>query len=111
MAAGAVSAVSAARPYYYIGTLTLKIGHHQKKALATEVFKISLKAESGWSYWSQCVPSGQLGGETELVHPLKEGNTLAWDGCLALFAKVCKEAAVLRIPYLFPISPKSHGKY
>ncbi|UTV99090.1 DctP family TRAP transporter solute-binding subunit [Marinomonas rhizomae] len=104
IAAGAVSSVSAA-------DLTLTIGHvdpqdwtTSKKGAATEVFKNLVEAESGGRIEVNVYPSGQLGGETDLVQSAQEG-TLSMAMVSGAFAKVCKEASVLEIPYLFPSAP------
>lgn len=104
LAAGAVSSVSAA-------DLTLTIGHvdpqdwsTSKKGAATEVFKNLVEAESGGRIEVNVYPSGQLGGETDLVQSAQEG-TLSMAMVSGAFAKVCKEASVLEIPYLFPSAP------
>ncbi|QUX97377.1 C4-dicarboxylate ABC transporter substrate-binding protein [Marinomonas sp. CT5] len=104
IAAGAVSSVSAA-------DLTLTIGHvdpqewtTSKKGAATEVFKNLVEAESGGRIEVNVYPSGQLGGETDLVQSTQDG-TLSMTMVSGAFAKVCKEAAVLEIPYLFPSAP------
>jgi len=52
-----------------------------------------------------CTPSGQLVVvETTLLQSLNKRTLANGDGGLR-FCKVCKEAAVLEIPYLIPISP------
>ena len=104
IAAGAISSASAA-------DLTLTIGHvdpqdwtTSKKGAATEVFKNLVEAESGGRIEVNVYPSGQLGGETDLVQSTQEG-TLSMAMVSGAFAKVCKEASVLEIPYLFPSAP------
>ncbi|TPE47506.1 DctP family TRAP transporter solute-binding subunit [Maribrevibacterium harenarium] len=104
VAAGVASAVSAA-------DITLTIGHvdpqewtTSKKGAATEVFKNLVEAESGGRIEVNVYPASQLGGETDLVQSAQEGM-ISMAMVSGAFAKVCKEAAVLEIPYLFPSAP------
>lgn len=104
VAAGVAGAVNAA-------DITLTIGHvdsqdwtTSKKGAATEVFKNLVEAQSGGSIKVNIYPSGQLGGETDLVQSAQDG-TLSMTMVSGAFAKVCKEASVLEIPYLFPSAP------
>ena len=104
VAAGVTSAVNAA-------DITLTIGHvdsqewtSSKKGAATEVFKNLVEAESGGRIEVNVYPAGQLGGETDLVQSAQEGM-ISMAMVSGAFAKVCKEAAVLEIPYLFPSAP------
>lgn len=91
--------------------ITLTIGHvdpqewtSSKKGAATEVFKNLVEAESGGRIEVNVYPSGQLGGETDLVQSAQEGM-ISMTMVSGAFAKVCKEASVLEIPYLFPSAP------
>lgn len=91
--------------------ITLTIGHvdpqewtSSKKGAATEVFKNLVEAESGGRIEVNVYPSGQLGGETDLVQSTQEGM-ISMTMVSGAFAKVCKEASVLEIPYLFPSAP------
>lgn len=91
--------------------LTLTIGHvdsqdwtTSKKGAATEVFKNLVEAQTGGHIKVNIYPSGQLGGETDLVQSAQDG-TLSMTMVSGAFAKVCKEASVLEIPYLFPSAP------
>ncbi|MAF17480.1 MAG: C4-dicarboxylate ABC transporter substrate-binding protein [Marinomonas sp.] len=102
--AGMASVASAA-------DITLTIGHvdpqewtSSKKGAATEVFKNLVEAESGGRIEVNVYPSGQLGGETDLVQSAQEGM-ISMTMVSGAFAKVCKEASVLEIPYLFPSAP------
>ncbi len=104
VAAGVASSVSAA-------DLTLTLGHvdpqewtNSKKGAATEVFKNLVEAESGGRIEVNVYPAGQLGGETDLVQSAQEGM-ISMTMVSGAFAKVCEEAAVLEIPYLFPSAP------
>ncbi|CUB03552.1 DctP family TRAP transporter solute-binding subunit [Marinomonas fungiae] len=104
VAAGVASSVSAA-------DITLTLGHvdpqewtNSKKGAATEVFKNLVEAESGGRIEVNVYPAGQLGGETDLVQSAQEGM-ISMTMVSGAFAKVCKEAAVLEIPYLFPSAP------
>lgn len=104
IATGVASSVSAA-------DLTLTLGHvdpqewtNSKKGAATEVFKNLVEAESGGRIEVNVYPAGQLGGETDLVQSTQEGM-ISMSMVSGAFAKVCKEAAVLEIPYLFPSAP------
>ncbi|RDL45967.1 C4-dicarboxylate ABC transporter substrate-binding protein [Marinomonas piezotolerans] len=103
-AAGIASSVNAA-------DLTLTLGHvdpqdwtNSKKGAATQVFKNLVEAESGGRIEVNVYPAGQLGGETDLVQSAQEGM-ISMAMVSGAFAKVCKEAAVLEIPYLFPSAP------
>lgn len=91
--------------------ITLTVGHvdpqewsTSKKGAATEVFKNLVEAESGGRIEVNVYPSGQLGGETDLVQSAQEGM-ISMTMVSGAFAKVCKEASVLEIPYLFPSAP------
>lgn len=91
--------------------ITLTIAHvdpqewtSSKKGAATEVFKNLVEAESGGRIEVNVYPAGQLGGETDLVQSAQEG-TVSMTMVSGAFAKVCKEASVLEIPYLFPSAP------
>lgn len=75
-----------------------------KKGAATQVFKNIVEAESGGKIKVNVYPSGQLGGETELLQSTQEGM-LTMTMVSGAYSKLCKEANVLEIPYLFPSSP------
>lgn len=75
-----------------------------KKGAATQVFKNLVEAESGGRISVQIFPAGQLGGETELLQSVQEGM-LSMTIVSGSFSKLCAEAAVLEVPYLFPSSP------
>ncbi|MBC7003096.1 DctP family TRAP transporter solute-binding subunit [Photobacterium sp. BZF1] len=92
-------------------TINITIGHvdaqewtTSKKGAATQVFKNLVEAESGGRMKVNIYPAGQLGSETELVQSTQEGM-VTMSLVSGAFAKVCKEASVLEIPYLFPSSP------
>ncbi|WP_036830025.1 TRAP transporter substrate-binding protein DctP, partial [Photobacterium sanctipauli] len=95
----------------YAKDISITIGHVDsqdwtisKKGAATQVFKNLVEAESGGRIKVNVYPAGQLGSETELVQSAQEGMvTMAMVS--GPFTKVCKEAAVLEIPYLFPSAP------
>ena len=75
-----------------------------KKGAATQVFKNIVEAESGGRISVNIYPSGQLGGETELLQSTQEGM-LTMTMVSGAYSKLCKEASVLEIPYLFPSAP------
>jgi tripartite ATP-independent transporter DctP family solute receptor len=75
-----------------------------KKGAATQVFKNIVEAESGGRIAVNIYPSGQLGGETELLQSAQEGM-LTMAMVSGAYSKLCKEANVLEIPYLFPSAP------
>ncbi len=75
-----------------------------KKGAATQVFKNIVEAESGGRISVNVYPSGQLGGETELLQSAQEGM-LTMAMVSGAYAKLCPEASVLEIPYLFPSAP------
>ncbi|WP_047045289.1 DctP family TRAP transporter solute-binding subunit [Vibrio mexicanus] len=75
-----------------------------KKGAATQVFKNIVEAESGGRINVNVFPSGQLGGETELLQSTQEGM-LTMTMVSGAYSKLCKEANVLEIPYLFPSEP------
>lgn len=75
-----------------------------KKGAATQVFKNIVEAESGGRISVNVYPSGQLGGETELLQSAQEGM-LTMAMVSGAYSKLCKEANVLEIPYLFPSAP------
>ena len=72
-----------------------------KKGAATQVFKNIVEAESGGRIEVQLFPAGSLGGETDLLQNTQDG-TLAMSMISGPFSKVCPEASVLDIPYMFP---------
>ncbi len=91
--------------------VTLTLGHvdpqewtTSKKGAAAKVFKELVEAESAGRIAVDIYPAGQLGGETDLVQSAQEG-TLSMAMVSGAYAKVCKEASVLEIPYLFPSAP------
>ncbi|CDT71842.1 MULTISPECIES: TRAP transporter substrate-binding protein [Vibrio] len=91
--------------------LDITIGHVDsqdwtisKKGAATQVFKNLVEAESGGRINVNIYPSGQLGGETELLQSTQEGM-LTMTMVSGAYSKLCKEANVLEIPYLFPSAP------
>jgi tripartite ATP-independent transporter DctP family solute receptor len=91
--------------------ITLTLGHvdpqewtTSKKGAASQVFKQLVEAESGGRIEVDIYPAGQLGGETDLVQSAQEG-TLSMTMVSGAYAKVCPEASVLEIPYLFPSAP------
>ncbi len=75
-----------------------------KKGAASQVFKNLVEAESGGRIQVNLYPAGQLGGETDLVQSVQDG-TLSMAMVSGAFSKVCAEAAVLDIPYMFPNAP------
>jgi tripartite ATP-independent transporter DctP family solute receptor len=92
-------------------TVSISIGHvdsqnwtSSKKGAATQVFKNLVEAESGGRIEVKIFPAGQLGGETELVQSAQEGM-IQMAMVSGAFSKICKEASVLEIPYLFPSAP------
>lgn len=94
-----------------VADVTLTLGHvdpvdwtTSKKGAAAKVFKELVEAESGGRIKVNVYPSGQLGGETDLVQSAQEG-TLSMAMVSGPFARVCPEAGVLEIPYLFPSAP------
>jgi TRAP-type transport system periplasmic protein len=102
-------ALSAAMPA--LADVTLTLGHvdpvewtTSKKGAAAKVFKELVEAESGGHIKVNVYPSGQLGGETDLVQSAQEG-TLSMAMVSGPFSRVCPEAGVLEIPYLFPSAP------
>lgn len=102
-------AVAATVPAFAETTITL--GHvdpvewtTSKKGAAAKVFKELVEAESAGRIKVNVYPSGQLGGETDLVQSAQEG-TLTMAMVSGPFARVCPEAGVLEIPYLFPSAP------
>lgn len=91
--------------------ITITLGHvdpqdwqTSKKGAASMVFKQLVEAESGGHIKVNVYPNGQLGGETDLVQSAQDG-TLTMAMVSGAFSKVCKEASVLNIPYLFPSAP------
>ena len=100
----------------YAGTaasseIEITIGHvdsqewtTSKKGAATQVFKNLVEAESGGRISVNVYPSSQLGGETELLQSAQEGM-LTMTMVSGAYSKLCKEASVLEIPYLFPSAP------
>ncbi|MGY3571574.1 DctP family TRAP transporter solute-binding subunit [Vibrio sp. SCSIO 43135] len=109
-----ITKLSLALSLAYAGSaaaLDITIGHVDsqdwtisKKGAATQVFKNIVEAESGGKIKVNIYPSGQLGGETELLQSTQEGM-LTMTMVSGAYSKLCKEANVLEIPYLFPSSP------
>jgi tripartite ATP-independent transporter DctP family solute receptor len=75
-----------------------------KKGAASKVFKDLVEAESGGRIAVNVYPAGQLGGETDLLQSAQEG-TLSMAMVSGAYSKLCAEASVLEIPYLFPSAP------
>lgn len=75
-----------------------------KKGAASEAFKNIVEAESEGRMSVQLFPAGALGGETDLVQSVQDG-TLTMTMVSGAFSKVCPEAAVLDIPYMFSSAP------
>jgi tripartite ATP-independent transporter DctP family solute receptor len=75
-----------------------------KKGAAATVFKNLVEGESGGRIEVNVYPAGQLGGETELLQSAQDG-TLSMAMVSGPFSKLCPEASVLEIPYLFPSAP------
>ncbi|TCK09552.1 DctP family TRAP transporter solute-binding subunit [Marinobacterium mangrovicola] len=95
----------------FAADITLTLGHvdppewqTSKKGAATKVFKELVEAESGGRIEVNVYPNGQLGGETDLIQSAQDA-TLSMAMVSGAFSKVCKEAAVLDTPYLFPSAP------
>lgn len=74
---------------------------HLEKGAASQVFKNIVEAESAGRIEVALFPAGALGGETDLLQNTQDG-TLAMSMVSGPFSKVCPEAAVLDIPYVFP---------
>ncbi|MBC7003106.1 DctP family TRAP transporter solute-binding subunit [Photobacterium sp. BZF1] len=98
-------------PHVAASNIKINIGHVDsqewtvsKKGAATQVFKNLVEAESGGRIQVDIFPAGQLGGETELLQSVQEGM-LSMTIVSGAFSKVCPEAAIIEIPYLFPSSP------
>ncbi|MEK9843897.1 DctP family TRAP transporter solute-binding subunit [Thalassospira sp.] len=106
---GAVSMVAASFGYSaQAADVTLNFAHvdpaewtTSKKGAASQVFKNIVEAESGGRIEVALFPAGALGGETDLLQNTQDG-TLAMSMVSGPFSKVCPEAAVLDIPYIFP---------
>ncbi|MDK9764188.1 DctP family TRAP transporter solute-binding subunit [Vibrio sp. D420a] len=94
----------AAKTEISIGHVDSQNWQVSKKGAATQVFKNLVEAESGGDISVKIFPAGQLGGETELLQSVQEGM-LGMTIVSGSFSKVCPEAAVLEVPYLFPSSP------
>ncbi|SIQ75936.1 DctP family TRAP transporter solute-binding subunit [Marinobacterium stanieri] len=108
---GLAAAVAAISFQAQAADLTLTLGHvdpqewtSSKKGAAAQVFKNLVEAESGGRIEVNVYPAGQLGGETELLQSAQDG-TLSMAMVSGAFSKLCAEAAVLEIPYLFPSAP------
>jgi TRAP-type transport system periplasmic protein len=76
----------------------------QKKGAAGTSFKNIVEAETGGAVAVNLFPSGQLGGERELIEATKLG-TIQMCMVSAAIAGYFKEAQVLDTPYLFPSGP------
>ncbi|WP_221801370.1 DctP family TRAP transporter solute-binding subunit [Oceanobacter mangrovi] len=104
-----VIAAAASIPAYAATTLTLAHvdpvdWHTSKKGAAAKVFKELVEAESAGRLKVNVYPSGQLGGETDAIQSAQDG-TLTMTMVSGAYARVCPEAGVLEIPYLFPSAP------
>lgn len=107
--AGAMSfAVAGGAFQAHAADITLNFAHvdpadwtTSKKGAASQVFKNIVEAESGGRIEVKLFPAGSLGGETDLLQNTQDG-TLAMSMISGPFSKVCPEAAVLDIPYMFP---------
>jgi len=75
-----------------------------KKGAAGQVFKNIVEGESGGRIAVELFPAGALGGETDLVQSAQDG-TIQMTMVSGAFSKVCPEAAVLDIPYVFSSAP------
>ena len=93
------------------GPTVIKLGHADpedvytsKKGAAARVFKDIVEAESSGAIQVNLFPSGQLGGERELIESTKLGTIQM---CLVsgAIAGYYKPAMVLDIPYLFSSAP------
>jgi len=90
---------------------TIKFAHvdpaewqSSKKGAAGQVFKNIVEGESGGRIAVELFPAGALGGETDLVQSAQDG-TIQMTMVSGAFSKVCAEAAVLDIPYVFSSAP------
>ena len=104
--AAAALAVTLAAPVS-AADITIKFAHvdpaewtSSKKGAATLAFKNIVEGESGGRIAVELFPAGALGGETDLVQSTQDG-TLQMTMVSGAFSKVCPEAAVLDIPYMF----------
>lgn len=107
MCAASIAAAAFAVPAH-AADVTLNFAHvdpadwtTSKKGAASQVFKNIVEAESGGRIEVKLFPAGSLGGETDLLQNTQDG-TLAMTMVSGPFSKVCPEAAVLDIPYMFP---------
>ena len=100
VAAAALMAAGAA------GAQTIKFGHvdpdewtSSKKGAAAHIFKNVVEGESDMKV--QIFPAASLGNENELIQQAEDGTTpvVMVSGAMQ---QVCKPAAVLDIPYMFP---------
>tara|TARA_R110000803_G_scaffold32729_2_gene71944 strand:- start:170 stop:1246 length:1077 start_codon:yes stop_codon:yes gene_type:complete len=106
---GAVSMAAASFGFSaHAADVTLNFAHvdpaewtTSKKGAASQVFKNIVEAESGGRIEVALFPAGSLGGETDLLQNTQDG-TLAMSMVSGPFSKVCPEAAVLDVPYIFP---------
>jgi len=104
-----VIAAAASIPAYAATTLTLAHvdpvdWQTSKKGAAAKVFKELVEAESAGRLKVNVYPSGQLGGETDAIQSAQDG-TLTMTMVSGAYARLCPEAGVLEIPYLFPSAP------
>ena len=91
--------------------ISVKLGHvdpadwqTSKKGAATEAFKNIVEAESAGRIEVQLFPAGALGGETDIVQSTQDG-AVTMTMVSGAFSKVCPEAGVLDIPYMFSSAP------
>jgi tripartite ATP-independent transporter DctP family solute receptor len=108
---GLAAAAAAVSLQAQAADITLTLAHvdpqewtTSKKGAAATVFKNLVEGESGGRIEVNVYPAGQLGGETELLQSAQDG-TLSMAMVSGPFSKLCPEAAVLEIPYLFPSAP------
>jgi TRAP-type transport system periplasmic protein len=109
MATVAVSLASAAAAS--AENLTITFAHvdppqwqTSKKGAAALVFQKLVEAQSGGKIKVKLYPSGQLGGETQLVQSVQDGS-LTMTMVSGAFTRVCPAASALQIPYMFPSAP------
>ena len=95
----------------YAADMTITLAHvdpqewtTSKKGAAAKVFKDLVEAQSNGRIEVNVYPSSQLGGETDLLQSAQDG-TLTMTIVSGAYSKLCPEAGVLEIPYLFPSAP------
>jgi len=108
---GAAIAVAMLSSSAWAADITIKLAHvdpadwqTSKKGAATAAFKNIVEAESEGRIEVELFPAGALGGETDLVQSVQDG-TLTMTMVSGAFSKVCPEAGVLDIPYMFSSAP------